>query len=176
MNCPYCHSIIDDDSRWCDQCGKALMFCPSCQVPRKGTSCPRCGELLLSAEDYFASLGKAQATEQRDIPLQEAPASPASTPVFVLSGESGTLTICEGDFGRKGGIFPELASCPYVSGSHGKLKFFPDKSCWGICDNGSTNGTFINGTRLEKSKWYKLKEGDRLRIATLEFTFKTIKP
>ena len=22
MKCPYCQNIIDDDSRWCDQCGK----------------------------------------------------------------------------------------------------------------------------------------------------------
>ena len=28
MKCPYCQNIIDDDSRWCDQCGKELMFCP----------------------------------------------------------------------------------------------------------------------------------------------------
>ena len=72
-------------------------------------------------------------------------------------------------FGRKGGIFPELASCGYVSGTHGELKFFPNEDCWGIRDCGSTNGTFLNGTRLERDKWYILKAGNRLRIATLDF-------
>ena len=49
MKCPFCQGVIDDDSRYCDLCGKHLMFCPECRQPKKGTSCPRCGELLVSA-------------------------------------------------------------------------------------------------------------------------------
>ena len=66
-------------------------------------------------------------------------------------------------------ILRELSSCGYISGTHGELKFFPNEDCWGIRDCGSTNGTFINGNRLEKNKWYTLKAGYRLRIATLDF-------
>ena len=80
------------------------------------------------------------------------------------------LSVREGVLGRKGGIFPELAGCGYVSGTHGELRFFPNENCWGIKDCGSTNGTFIGGTRLERDKWYVLKAGNRLRIATLDFT------
>ena len=80
------------------------------------------------------------------------------------------LAVREGVFGRKDGIFPELAGCGYVSGTHGELRFFPNENCWGIRDCGSTNGTFIGGTRLERDKWYVLKAGNRLRIATLDFT------
>lgn len=54
MKCPFCQGVIDDDSRYCDLCGKHLMFCPECRQPKKGTSCPRCGELLISAEEFLA--------------------------------------------------------------------------------------------------------------------------
>ena len=147
MKCPYCQSLIDDDSRWCDQCGKELMFCPACRVPRKGNSCPRCGELLVKGSEFFKD----------------------GLPALVLSGNGMRLGVREGAFGRKGGIFPELSSCSYISGTHGELKFSAAQNSWSIRDCGSTNGTFINGTRLEKDKWYVLKAGCRLRIATLDF-------
>ena len=202
MKCPFCQSIIEDDSRWCDQCGKELMFCPSCRVPRKGSSCPACGELLVSGNRFFASglpdgqkvpaaasVSPAPAPAAAPSPTPAAAAgstiatpgpmpSPtatlaeptaAATPGLFLSGNGMRLAVREGVFGRKGGVFPELSSCGYISGTHGELKFFPNEDCWGIRDCGSTNGTFINGNRLEKNKWYTLKAGYRLRIATLDF-------
>lgn len=54
MRCPYCQSDIEADSHFCDQCGKALMYCPSCKVAKKGSSCPKCGETLVSADEYFS--------------------------------------------------------------------------------------------------------------------------
>lgn len=203
MKCPFCQSIIEDDSRWCDQCGQELNFCPSCRAPRKGNSCPACGEMLVSGDQFFgAGLPDSQSstapqtaaspaaapqpqpqpqpqpTPRPAVQQASGPApSPQSTiaqsapalPGLTLSGNGMRLTVREGVFGRKGGIFPELASCGYVSGTHGELKFFPNEDCWGIRDCGSTNGTFLNGTRLERDKWYILKAGNRLRIATLDF-------
>lgn len=100
--------------------------------------------------------------------------SHASTPTLFLSGNGMKLTVREGVFGRNGGIFPELSSCGYISGTHGEIKFFTNENCWGIRDAGSTNGTFINGNRLEKNKWYTLKAGIRLRIATLDFNVEQV--
>lgn len=165
MKCPYCQNIIEDDSRWCDQCGKELKFCPACRVPRKGNSCPACGELLISAKQFFSP-----GTQDSRTPYAEPPAQASAQPALRLSGNGMLLSVREGVFGRRGGIMPELASCNYVSGTHGELKFFADKNCWGIKDCGSTNGTFIDGNRLEKNKWYILRAGSRLRIATLDFT------
>ncbi|HBH09699.1 MAG TPA: hypothetical protein DDX40_09915 [Rikenellaceae bacterium] len=79
-----------------------------------------------------------------------------------------TLYLKEGEFGRSGGIFPELGDCKYVSGHHGKITF--EDGEWKICDLGSTNGTAIDGEKLEKDKWYTLRKGRKLRIATLKFT------
>ncbi len=158
MKCPFCQGIIDDDSRYCDLCGKHLMFCPECRQPKKGTSCPRCGELLISAEAFFGAESK---------PLGKIDLSQLK-PTLILKGEDMTLSVKEGEFGRSGGIFPELGDCKYVSGHHGKITF--EDGEWKICDLGSTNGTAIDGEKLEKDKWYTLQKGRKLRIATLKFT------
>ncbi len=187
MKCPFCQGVIDDDSRYCDLCGKHLMFCPECRQPKKGTSCPRCGELLVSAEEFFAAHDQGGASGQKDVPkpsvspdLANWPAPEEAKPLekidfsqifdalLTLKGEDMTLYVKEGEFGRSGGIFPELGSCKYVSGHHGKLAF--EDGEWKICDLGSTNGTAIDGVKLEKDKWYTLRKGQQLKIATLKFT------
>lgn len=186
MKCPFCQGVIDDDSRYCDLCGKHLMFCPECRQPKKGTSCPRCGELLVSAEEFFAA-HKGDASGEVATPKPMDSSNPAGQPksngskplekidfsqifdaLLTLKGEDMTLYVKEGEFGRNGGIFPELGSYKYVSGRHGKLAF--EDGEWKICDLGSTNGTAIDGVRLEKDKWYTLRKGQKLKIATLKFT------
>ena len=181
MKCPFCQGVIDDDSRYCDLCGKHLMFCPECRKPKKGTSCPRCGELLVSAEEFFAAHNQGEASVQTAAPKSAGQAESAGPKpsekidfsqifdaLLTLKGEDMTLYVKEGEFGRSGGIFPELGSYKYVSGRHGKLAF--EDGEWKICDLGSTNGTAIDGVRLEKDKWYTLRKGQKLKIATLKFT------
>lgn len=82
-----------------------------------------------------------------------------------LVGNGWRLILHEGPFGRTGGIWPELASCRYVSGNHGRIS--KTAAGWQVEDCGSTNGTFVNGVRVQKQT---LKRGDILRIATLDFT------
>lgn len=82
-----------------------------------------------------------------------------------LVGNGWRLILQEGPFGRTGGIWPELASCRYVSGNHGRIS--KTAAGWQVEDCGSTNGTFVNGVRIQKQT---LKRGDILRIATLDFT------
>ena len=146
--CPSCRAEIPDDSFFCDQCGRALKFCPSCGKPRRGTQCAACGEDLVDASQFFNSSCNGQK--------------------LFLCGENLRLEIKEGEFGRAGGIYPEFASCPYISGRHGM--FCKDSSGWAIMDFGSTNGTFIGGKKLEPNVKYPLAKGARLKIATSEFT------
>ena len=40
-----------------------------------------------------------------------------------------------------------------------------------ICDNGSTNGTYLNGKRLKSSTSYVLNEGDYVALGTLLLRF-----
>ena len=85
-----------------------------------------------------------------------------------LVGNGWRLNLQSGQFGRAGGIWPELGTCPYVSGRHGTIS--GDAGLWNITDIGSTNGTFVDGVRLQTGVATPLKKGARVRIATLDFT------
>ena len=162
IQCPDCRQIIPEDSAFCDQCVKELKWCPECKRPKRGTECPVCGSDLIPGRKYLAgdfSKPSASSSPSSVIP-SEASVSPAA-----LVGNGWRLTLQEGPFGRRGGIWPELSSCPYVSGNHGKI--VKSGSDWVIEDSGSTNGTYVNGARIQRQA---LKKGDRVRIATLDFT------
>ena len=53
--CPNCQAEIDSDSKFCDQCGKELMYCPECKELKRGTECPRCGEDLVPARVFLSN-------------------------------------------------------------------------------------------------------------------------
>lgn len=146
LKCPFCRSEIPDGSHYCDQCGKKLNYCPECGKPRRGTECASCGALLVSPEAFFAK-------------------GPSR-----LQGGGLDLPLKEGSFGRRGGIWPELSSLQYVSGTHGKL--FLSEGKWWMVDVGSTNGTRVNGSKLSPDVPCELNAGDRVRIATYEFVVK----
>lgn len=158
IQCPECRSLIPDDSVFCDQCGKELHWCPECGRPKRGTVCPVCG----------SELGPRPSSVAEEIPPRASLGRDDKEKSSALAGSGLRLTLQPGPFGRRGGIWPELASCPYVSGNHGTIA--KTDSGWTITDAGSTNGTFINGARLTPGSAAPLKKGDRVRIATLDFT------
>ena len=188
IQCPECRQMIPDDSAFCDQCGKELRWCPECGRPKRGTQCPVCGGDLIPGRKWLAdSVGSGGTPETAShslgptadaVPPLTQPSvarvssgdsTPASTPLPTqLTAPGMTLSLREGAFGRLGGIWPELASCPYVSGSHGVISRTTDG--WAVTDNGSTNGTFINDLRIAAGQATPLRIGDRVRIATLDFT------
>lgn len=161
MKCPFCKANLDDDSWFCDQCGKELKFCPECRQPKRGTECPACGTDLVSAEVFFTPKPKPQPESK---PQQE-----ASTPTL-LEGDGLTLNLKEGIFGRTTGIYPELGTQIYISGQHGELRCVDGQ--WQIRDLGSRNGTFVNGAKLVANVWTDLHLGDQLKIATTHLTVK----
>ncbi len=182
IQCPDCRQIIPEDSAFCDQCGKELKWCPECKRPKRGTECPVCGSDLIPGRKYlsgdFSKPSSAPVTPPSAGPAPSGPAPISSGPSSVIPSEASVspapaalvgngwrLTLQEGPFGRRGGIWPELSTCQYVSGSHGNIvKAGAD---WVIEDVGSTNGTYVNGARIQRQA---LKKGDRVKIATLEFT------
>ena len=188
IQCPECRQMIPDDSAFCDQCGKELRWCPECGRPKRGTQCPVCGSDLVPGRKWLAdsadsggtpetashSLGPTAdavppLTRPRVARVSSGDSTSVSTPLPTqLTAPGMTLTLREGAFGRLGGIWPELASCPYVSGSHGVISRTADG--WAVTDNGSTNGTFINDLRIAAGQATPLRIGDRVRIATLDFT------
>lgn len=160
IQCPECRKMIPDDSAYCDQCGKELKWCPQCKRPKRGTECPLCGSVLVAGRQYLAgATGGGSGSSGTGVTGSVGIAPTA------LVGNGWRLILQEGQFGRTGGIWPELASCRYVSGQHGKI--WKTSAGWQVQDCGSTNGTFVNGVRVQTQT---LKRGDILRIATLDFT------
>ena len=149
MNCPFCRTAIPDDSHYCDTCGKELMFCPECGKPRRGTMCAACGADLVKADAFFEA---------------------SSACGLSLCGEGLNLPLAEGEFGRSLGIWPQLGSFKYVSGRHGRIARCRDE--WTLTDLGSTNGTVVNGMKLDKGVPHPVKRGDTVEIATYKFTVK----
>ena len=194
IQCPECRKMIPDDSAYCDQCGKELKWCPQCKRPKRGTECPLCGSVLVPGRQYLGGgsgvsggaggaaggLGGSGGALGGGAPFGGASgtsggasgggaafggASGGGIVPTALVGNGWRLILQEGPFGRTGGIWPELASCRYVSGNHGRIS--KTAAGWQVEDCGSTNGTFVNGVRVQKQI---LKRGDILRIATLDFT------
>jgi len=158
--------MIPDDSAFCDQCGKELRWCPECGRPKRGTECPVCGNDLVPGRKWLGREPSApEAEPSAPEPSSPEPSAPAGPGDFFLVGNGWRLQLREGPFGRNGGIWPELGSCPYVSGSHGRIA--KSGGDWTVTDCGSTNGTFVNGSRIQTAT---LKKGDRVRLATLDFT------
>ena len=162
MKCPFCKEIIDDDSWFCDQCGKELKFCPECRLPKRGTECPACGADLVSAKVYHSPKKETPPTE-----VQGTSTPPPNSP-STLEGDGFKLPLKEGVFGRTTGIYPEFSGQIYISGRHGELRC--KEGQWQIRDLGSHNGTFLNGVRLTTDTWADLHLGDRLKIATTHLT------
>lgn len=98
---------------------------------------------------------------------QKTAVAPSAAPLSLV-GNGWRLTLREGGFGRVGGIWPELASCEFVSSSHGVIA--KSSAGWTITDNGSTNGTYVNGERLSPGNATVVNRGYSVRIATVEFT------
>ena len=158
IKCPYCKEIIPDDSWFCDHCGKEMKWCPECRIPKRGTECALCGEKLSDPASYFGA--------DKNEGAGQGPGSQKAS-ASCLEGNGWKLMLAEGQFGRCGGIWPELSSVQYVSGNHGQIR--RQGEGWQICDSGSTNGTFINGSRTAPGTWTDINIGDKIKIATVTF-------
>ena len=71
--------------------------------------------------------------------------------------------------GRSGQNQIELRGDSYASAVHARVETRPDGT-W-LEDAGSTNGTFVNGTRIERPR--KLAAGDVVRVGETDLRFET---
>ncbi len=57
--CPFCKAELETEPgeilEWCDICGEELLYCPTCREPKKGSACPRCGDMLVKASELSAA-------------------------------------------------------------------------------------------------------------------------
>jgi hypothetical protein len=103
-------------------------------------------------------------------PKREAPPSAqlviTGRPPSGLS-EGHTFTLRPGiTAGRRPGTGIELDDA-FMSGDHARLTV--DQGRWWVADLGSTNGTFVNGARIDRAT--PLKEGDEVRFGRIRTRF-----
>jgi pSer/pThr/pTyr-binding forkhead associated (FHA) protein len=85
MECYFCKEKIDDDSLYCDQCGKQILVCPVCGRQGKGPRCIHDGEKMVPAGSTNAP---AQTGAQVQTPVQTG--TTGQTPVQTgVQGQTG---------------------------------------------------------------------------------------
>jgi len=192
MQCPSCKEQIDDDSRYCDQCGEQILVCSACGRPGKGKRCifdgkemvPAGGAAQQSSQTAHISqpqpvqaAGPAAQTVSAPQPVQQS--SHASQPVqqspaagdrvkFSSQNLGITFEAADGDtLGRRSGPFENiLGRFPQVSGAH--CKVVKVNGNWHIIDLASTNGTFYNNSRLVTHNPVPLFSNTLIKIADVE--------
>ena len=98
-------------------------------------------------------------------------AAPASPNKVKFSAQNLGIVIepKEGDvLGRTKGTFASvLGRLSHISGSH--CQIIKVNGAWSIMDLGSTNGTFINGAKLNPNTAVPLNNGAKVKLADIEF-------
>lgn len=180
MKCPAknCHIDIDDDSKYCDQCGSEIMICPKCQMPGIGKFCAKDGQKLESQKKNTAAPVEAQT--KKDVPEKQPVQGQTQRINLNEEKKSGSITfihssgkeleIKNGDLlGRNEGNHESfLSGFKFISGKHAFMSFSNNQ--WFIKDLNSTNKTFINAVVIEPDKEFLIKAGDKIKFADQEFT------
>ncbi len=137
ISCAYCKSGIEDDSFYCDQCGKEIFLCETCKQPGQGQWCEEDGGKLLAARSL---------TNEQP-PVVNTPATPAVTPVVpkltLVNDSLGLRLEIENDsiLGRNTGPYANrIGHLSAISGKHIQFLYDPWKG-WTFKDLGSTNKT-----------------------------------
>jgi hypothetical protein len=197
MKCPdeICGREINDDSFFCHFCGQQIGHCAKCGIPSMAEYCSECGgEIVYLADDPPCSeAADSEAVETENVrgpePVEPPPPQPDS-------GAGGTITVHkprgneirlrsdkyswellieekpDGEIiGRSEGSFAAvLKDFGTISGRHAKVFF--ENGCWYIMDigsnnTGSTNGTYVNNTRIPAQEATPIKQNDVVGLADL---------
>ena len=161
MQCPSCKETIDDDSRYCDQCGEQILVCSVCGRPGKGKRC------IFDGKELVPASGAASPVQ----PIQQSQGASSSGDKIKLTSQLHGIMIeaQDGDIIGKNGPFADVfGRFNYVSRTH--CKIVKTAAGWHIQDMGSTNYTFCNGTQLVPNALYPLSNGATVRIADVELT------
>jgi pSer/pThr/pTyr-binding forkhead associated (FHA) protein len=183
--CPHCQAEIEADSFFCDQCGNELKICLDCGTFVRGKFCSNCRSrniVFAKDADSASAPSEPESTpktvekeyQHQPQPLQQqAPAADMQT-ISALQGINCDDTIVldnaitEYTIGRKTGEFTAIfGSQNFVSRQHAKL--INSTEGWQVVDLGSTNGTYVNNTRLTANNGVTLTIGDEVRFASLTF-------
>ncbi len=151
--------------------------CPRCNEPRIGPFCEQCGHSYTGRADTAAALLATASWWVVIVPDRDYFEAGVNADRFTFPASGSPrrveLTGASVRIGRRSasrGITPEidLASPPVdpgVSREHARLLAQPDGS-WALVDEGSTNGTYLNGgaTPIPAKAQVPLADGDRVHL------------
>jgi len=191
--CANCESEIEQDSFFCDQCGREVLLCVTCRLPGKGSFCENDGGDLKPAKSFVGAASLPPVKEEKSAPppaKEEKPVPPASgapAPVLrLVNNKLGIrLEIVQGAIlGRtKGGYATQLGALTSISGQH--LVFQCDgQGVWSCQDLGSSNGTKYSRentgwgslSRLAANTPVTLDDSAYLLVANVEFKVEIEQP
>lgn len=187
--CPNCREEIDDDSRFCDQCGQALLFCNRCGRVGIGRRCTHCGGLMVSYEEYqkqkhaegsqtqfSLSMTRSSATQTGNIhttsarriePMMGVPQGIPALMLYNMSLNIRIQGINGAVIGRRQGPYASFfENNMYISGVHAQLKYNATTG-WCIVDKHSSNGTKLNQHPMQPDVEMSLKDGDIVGLANI---------
>ena len=169
--------------------------CPACQMltmasPGQPSICFSCGQPLPSglppvvagSEALPAPVAHAAAApalgEPAAFPLTGAMASPLEPPPNPYGASGASIIGASGQFAIRAGVdvrvgrdpaqCPIALSEPRISGVHATLKF--ENGTLLVRDEGSNNGTYVNGSRIAAGAFTPVASGAQLRFGPVEFS------
>jgi len=180
MICPSktCKSEIDDDSKFCDQCGSEILICPKCGNYGVAKFCAKDGQKMESLKKIMQSKLKTQGiqdvqqkpniqgvTTRLDIDKQQ-----QSGHLKLIHSSGKELVINDGDLlGKNEGAHKSfLSNFKFISGRHAIVS--NKNNQWFIKDLHSTNKTKINGRIISADTDQPVKTGDKIILADQEFS------
>ena len=168
MICPHCLIEIDDDSSYCDQCGKEILICTICGKIGKEKYCSNDNSVLVLNNQSKKFLEKNFFNTQRGNKKNKTLVSQSIR--MINKTLNLDLIINDGDIiGRKNGRFiSELANFKQISSKHCIINYTIENG-WTVTEFGSTNGTKLNGKLLNPLVSYKIEKNDTLTLANIEF-------
>jgi pSer/pThr/pTyr-binding forkhead associated (FHA) protein len=160
--CPNCQHRNRPGLLFCDSCGASLIGDSPLSTKNLAAKSPT-GEL--DAADVLDALGSDVFRQGTVLRIEVEGAEP-----ILLKPKEETV------FGRRDpatGNMPDVDMTPFagyrmgVSRKHAIIKQNADNDRLELFDLGSSNGTFLNGTRMTASKPYKLRDGDEIRLGQM---------
>lgn len=192
MICGFCKSDIDNDSFFCDQCGKELLVCPKCGKTGKGKMCTSDGARMVTAKEAKdnnsnttmpsapAPVSSQQTDATKTGTQQTLRAVSTPPPASTHAGQS-TITFINkainlefspqpgNIIGRKAGEFSNIFSAyNQISGKHAKIDYSPTNG-WTVTDLDSSNGTKYMGKQLQPNVPQQLQDKSYVIFANIEF-------
>lgn len=180
MKCPQCGKENPPDNRFCDNCGLELATAtvPAATTPTptptppappkavRGTECPSCKHVNPADSTFCEQCGA-------DLAAQPPTPAPVPAPVPAAPGFEGILVLPDGKellIGTKKTLgrvdlakYASPAEASWVSRQH--FSIFIENGTFYIQDDGSTNGTKLNGTEIRNQGKQPLKDGDEILVA-----------